>query len=116
VFGLFKNRKRYNGDVDTKLNNEYQIATRDNPMFPEVMAYLGLIDEAWNGKMSEAEAAIFIAVLYHDGIRQAGYHMDAQALGDRIRSIAAFSIQTGQMRADRAARFVSVIDSGGIPR
>ena len=32
MFG-FGNRKKYNGIVDTKLNNEYQIATRDNPSF-----------------------------------------------------------------------------------
>jgi hypothetical protein len=46
--GIFANkRKKYNGTVDTKLKNEYQIATRDNPSFPGALAYLGLIDNAW---------------------------------------------------------------------
>jgi len=60
-------RKRYNGAVDVKLNNEYQINTQNSPGFPGALAYLRL-DNAWNGKMSEDEAALYIATLYCCGL------------------------------------------------
>ena len=109
MFGFFKNRKRYNGDVDTKLNNEYQIVTRDNPLFPGMLAYLELIDNAWSVKMTEAEAAMYIAVLYHDGIRKHGYVAEAHALADRVRAIAQFNLQTGQLSQERANKFIGVL-------
>ena len=36
MFG-FRNRKQYNGSVDVKLIEGYEIATRDNPKFPGVL-------------------------------------------------------------------------------
>lgn len=115
MFGLFKNRKRYNGDVDTKLNNEYQIVTRDNPLFPGMLAYLELIDQAWNGRMNESEAAMYIAVLYHSGIKKHGDAAEASALAGRIKAVAQFNVQTGQISAEKARKFIGVVETGVIP-
>jgi hypothetical protein len=84
----------YNGAVDTKLNNEYQIATRDNPKFPGNLYYLQLIDNAWQASMSEDEAALYIATLYYDGIVKQGHLKEASVHG-RIHSIVEFGRATG---------------------
>ena len=76
-------------------NNEYQIATHDNPKFPGVLAYLQLIDNAWDASMSEDEAALYIATLYYDGITKAGHHSEATALHGRIQSIVEFGRERG---------------------
>ena len=51
MFG-FRNRKQYNGSVDVKLIEDYGIATRDNQKFPGVLAYLKMIDQAWDSKLT----------------------------------------------------------------
>jgi hypothetical protein len=95
MFGLGRKRKLYNGAVDTKLNNEYQIATRDNSKFPGSLYYLQLIDNAWGANMSEDEAALYIATLYYDGIVKQGHLTEASALHGRIQSIVKFGRAKG---------------------
>ena len=108
MFGL-GNRKKYNGAVDIKLNNEYQVATRGNPSFPGALAYLELIDNAWNAKMSEDEAALYIATLYYCGILKQGQHAAANALYGRIQSIASFGVPKGMISQARWAKFAGAI-------
>lgn len=115
MFGLFKNRKRYNGTVDTKLNNEYQIQTRDNGFFPEVMGYLQLIDNAWEAKMSEDEAAMYIASLYVAGLRKHGFHAVALPVLERLMAVGQFGVTHGTIRSDMAHRFLAAVDAARPP-
>ena len=108
MFG-FGNRKKYNGIVDTKLNNEYRIATRNNPSFPGMLAYLELIDNAWNVKMSEDEGALYIAVLYYCGILKHGHTKEAADLLPRIHSIVQFGLPKGMITQARWAKFSDAI-------
>lgn len=108
MFG-FGNRKKYNGAVDIKLNNEYQIPTRDNPSFPGMGAYLKLIDNAWNTKMTEDEGALYIATLYYCGILKHGLHDEASTLHSRIQSIVSFGLPKGIISQARWAKFSGAI-------
>lgn len=110
MFGLFSNRKKYNGTVDIKINNEYQIKTRDNPLFPSPIGYLELIDNAWNTKMSEDEAAMYIATLYYCGIKKAGHSREADSLRDRIISVGEFGLQHRTISTERSAKFLAAIE------
>ena len=109
MFG-FRNRKKYNGSVDIKLNNEYQIPTSDNPGFPGTLAYLELIDKAWDGKMSEDEGALYIATLYYCGLRKHGLHSEASALYSRIQSIVSFGLPNGLISHERWDKFSGAIE------
>lgn len=111
MFGLFKNRKKYNGTVDTKLNNEYQILTRDNELFPGLMAYLQLIDNAWAASMTEDEAAMYIATLYYCGLVQSGHNAEARAVGFRLNSVGQFGVNNGSISQDKALKFLAAIQS-----
>lgn len=108
MFG-FRNRKKYNGTVDIKLNNEYQIPTRDNPNFPGISAYLNLIDNAWNSKMSEDDGALYVATLYYCGILKKGLHTEADLLLPRIQSIISFGLPKGIISQDRWSKFAAAI-------
>ncbi len=118
MFG-FGNRKKYNGAVDVKLNNEYQILTRGNPSFPGMLAYLELIDNAWNAKMSEDEGSLYIATLYYCGILKLGHHEEAVALHKRIHSVVSFGLPKGMISQVRWAKFSDAIkqanSEAGIP-
>ncbi|MFZ1642560.1 MAG: hypothetical protein WAV07_14245 [Candidatus Contendobacter sp.] len=109
MFG-FKNRKQYNGTVDTKLNDDYGIATRDNPKFPGVLAYLKMIDEAWAAKFTEEEAAMFIATLYYSGLKREGYHAEARALGLRLSSTGQADFAAGRISTHRLAAFMAAVE------
>lgn len=108
MFG-FGNRNKYNGVVDLKLNNEYQIRTRDNENFPAIGAYLELIDNAWNTKMSEDEGALYVATLYYCGILKIGLREEASALHSHIQSVAGFGLSKGIISQDRWLRFSGAI-------
>lgn len=108
MFG-FGNRKKYNGAVDSKLNNEYQIATRDNPNFPGMLAYLDLIDNAWNVKMSQDEGALYIATLYYCGLLKHELYTEANALHSRIQSIGTFGLSKGIISQARWTKFSDAI-------
>lgn len=110
----FGGRKKYNGAVDIKLNNEYQIATRDNPSFPGTLAYLELIDNAWAAKMSEDEGALYIATLYYCGILKHGLHAEASALHSRIQSIVGFGLPKGMISQARWAKFSAAIQQANL--
>ncbi|WP_334179742.1 hypothetical protein [Pseudoxanthomonas sp.] len=108
MFG-FGDRKKYNGSVDIKLNNEYQIATRDNPSFPGMLAYLELIDNAWQAKMSQDEAALYIATLYYCGILKLNLRAESDTLLSRINSIVAFGLPKGLISQARWSKFSAAI-------
>lgn len=108
MFGIGR-LKKYRGLVDTKLNNEYQIKTKDNPLFPGVMVYLGLIDNAWKAKMSEDEGALYIATLYYSGIVKKGYNAEASGLLKRILEIVEFGISRGMISNERWRDFSQAI-------
>jgi hypothetical protein len=109
VFG-FRNRKRYNGDVDTKLIEGYGIATRDNPKFPGVLAYLKLIDEAWSSKFTEEEAAMFIATLYYSGLKREGHHAEARTLAARLSTTGQGDFGAGKISMQRLAAFMAHVE------
>ena len=109
MFG-FRNRKQYNGSVDEKLTSGYGIATRDNPKFPGVLAYLGMIDEAWNGKFTEEEAAMFIATLYYSGLKREGHEEEARELARRLASTGQVDFGTGKIGMQRLSAFMAHIE------
>jgi len=98
-------RKRFNAVIDTKLNNEYQINTQNNIAFPQINAYLNLLDMAWNNKMTEDEGALYIATLYCCGIiKKDGYNKESSKIMDRIDSILDFSVPKGLISKTFASR------------
>lgn len=109
MFG-FRNRQKYNGTVDTKINNEYQIATRDNPLFPAPLAYLQLIDTPFANHASEDECALQIATLYLAGLFRHGLWDDARVLAGRIESVTSFGLQRGLIRQEVWDRCVDLIE------
>jgi len=100
MFGLFGNRKKYNGTVDTKLNNEYQINTQKEP-FPGPLAFLKLLDAAWAANMNEDEAAMYVASLYFCGLLKAGHEQSAENLYDRIHHVGEFGLSKGMISRER---------------
>ncbi|MBQ1784666.1 MAG: hypothetical protein II007_13550 [Gammaproteobacteria bacterium] len=115
----FRSRKRYNGAIDQKLNNEYQIATRGNTLFPGMLAYLSLVDDAWGARLNEDEGALFIATLFYCGIRKNGLHDMADDLGYRVAAVTAFGLKNGaisQQHADKCVRAMqdADINHGGL--
>lgn len=111
MFG-FNKRKRFNGDVDVKLNNEYQIATRNNPDFPGMSVYLELLDTAWSSKMNADEAALYIAVLLYSGFVKHGDFYKAQELLANIERVASFGLSKGFIAQARWERFSVAIEEG----
>lgn len=109
MFGLGK-RKRFNGDVDASLASSYQIRTRNNPLFPAVLAYLELLDLAWQSKMSVDEAALYIATLYYCGIAKAGHIAEAEPLLSRINELSRLGLSLGTISEQRAQRFMAAIE------
>lgn len=109
MFG-FRNRKEYNGTVDLKLVNGYGIATRDNPKFPGVLAYLKMIDEAWNAKFTEEEAAMFIATLYYSGLKREGHTEEARALAARLSTTGQADFGAGKIGMQRLSAFMAAIE------
>ena len=110
MLGFFNKRKRYNGEVDTKLNTEYQIKTRDNPLFPGALKYLSIIDNAWNAKMNSSEGALYIATLYYCGIVKHGHTKEGAALLERINHIVGFNLKNGIVTESLWYRFANEID------
>jgi hypothetical protein len=108
MFG-FRDRKRYNGSVDVKLNEGYGIVTRDNPKFPGVLAFLKLIDQAWDAKFTEEEAAMFIATVYYSGLKREGYNADAQVLAALLSSTGQADFGTGKISLQRLASFLATV-------
>jgi hypothetical protein len=109
MFG-FRNRKRFNGKVDEKLNKEYRISTQQNPKFPGVIAYLGMIDEAWNAKFTEEEAAMFIATLYYSGLKREGHDTEARELAKTLASTGQAEFGAGRIGMQRLATFMAHIE------
>lgn len=105
----FNKRKQYNGAVDTKLNNEYQIATHDDPNFSGVFAYLNLVDNAWYSNFSADECAMYIAILYYGGMLEKGRHADAARLLERVNAIANFNVPKGLISQEQWKKFVAGI-------
>ncbi len=97
MFG-FRNRKKYNGTVDVKLNNEYQIRTRDNPNFPGSLKYLEYIDVGWNNNASEDECAMQIATLYLCGLIRHKLVDEEREVANRIKQIGSFGVDRGLIR------------------
>ena len=109
MFG-FRNRKQYNGSVDVKLTDGYGIATRDNPKFPGVLAFLKMIDQAWDSKFTEEEAAMFIATLYYSGLKREGHDAEARALASRLSTTGQADFGAGKISMQRLSVFMAAIE------
>lgn len=109
MFG-FRNRKKYNGTVDTKLNNEYGIKTQGNSNFPGAITYLGLIDAPFNNGATEDECALQIAALYLCGTIKHNLHGESKAIDDRMKQVVPFGIKTKQIRNEIWEKCNAMID------
>lgn len=101
----FRNRKKFNGNVDHLLTSAYKIVTRDNPRFPGVLAYLEMLDQAWNAKFTDEEAAMFVATLYYSGLIQNGFYDEAQPLESRLEHLGATGFASGKIGMQRLSSF-----------
>lgn len=108
----FRNRKKYNGSIDAKLTGEYKIVTDGdrNSKFPGVIKYLEMIDQAWNAKFTEEEAAMFIATLYYSGLKQNGHHEDAHQLAKKLSSVGQSDYASGKIGMQRLQSFMTHIE------
>lgn len=109
MFG-FRNRRRYNGTVDTKLNNEYGIKTHEDARFPGASSYLGLIDVGWETKHTEDECALTIATMFAVGLMRNGDHHEAIALKRQINEIVMFGIPRGMFNKDLVMSCGALLD------
>lgn len=109
MFG-FRNRKKYNGAVDVKLNNEYQIKTRDNPNFPGILKYLELIDVSWNNKATEDECAMQIATLYLCGLIRHALRDERRVVADRFERVGPYGVERGLIRLEIWEKCVALIE------
>lgn len=110
MFGLFRSRPKFNGTVDTKLNNEYQINTRREP-FPGPMAFLKILDVAWGADMNEDEAAMYVATLFFVGVLRSGDEEGAEALLDRLNQVGDFGVSHGMIAKHKHEKFRAAIDA-----
>lgn len=109
MFG-FRNRKQYNGTVDAKINDGYGIATKDNAKFPGVLAYLRMIDQAWDSKFTEEEAAMYITTLYYSGLMREGHAAEAKALASRLATMGQTDFTDGKISMHRLATFMAAVE------
>jgi hypothetical protein len=109
MFG-FRNRKKYNGAVDTKLTDGYGIQTRENPKFPGMLAYMSMIDQAWDSKFTEEEAAMFIATLYYSGLVREKLKEEARQLISRVATTSQQDFTSGKISMQRLAVFMAAIE------
>lgn len=110
MFG-FRNRKKYNADVDVKLNNEYQIKTRDNQHFPGILKYLELIDASWNSNATEDECAMQIATLYLCGLFRNRLWEDGRVVAGRLDQVGPYGVQVGLVRLEVWEKCVAIVES-----
>lgn len=108
MFGM-KKRKRYNAEIDVKLNNEYQIKTRGNPLFPGVLAYLALIDKAWAAKWSADEGALFIATAYCHGVFTDGNNTEGERLLERIDDVGNYGVENQTISSEIRDQFSQIL-------
>lgn len=106
----FRDRKKFNGNVDHLLTSAYKIVTRDNPIFPGVLAYLEMLDQAWSAKFTDEEAAMFVATLYYSGLMQHGFYDEAGPLEIRLQEIGARGFAAGKIGMQRLSSFKAHID------
>lgn len=121
MFFARRRRKRYNGLIDTLLNERYHIDTKSDPDFPGVMAYLELIDNGWGSKWSPEETSYYIATLLYCGLFDQGNTGKAEAVYNAMSPVVAEGIDTGCIRIDISRRFMQPIQerrdaSGGFGR
>lgn len=109
MFGL-GNRRKYNENIDLKLNNEYGISTKDNSYFPGVLPYLEIIDQMRDEGYTEEEAAMFIASLYYSHLMRDGNAAEANALSSRFTLASATDFGAGKISMQRLATFMAVIE------
>ena len=109
MFG-FRNRKKYNAVVDTKLNNEYQIRTQDNQHFPGILTYLKLIDTPYYDGATEDECALQIASLYLSGAIRNSLVEEARAVSTRIGQVGPFGIERGLIRQEVWDKCVALVE------
>lgn len=113
MFGIGQ-RKKYNGTVDIKVNNEYQISTRNNPEFPRLPEYLSKIEEAWSGGLSEDEAALYIACLHYGALLHGNQIERADALLARINTIGQFNLRRGIIIEERWEALYEIVEKSQI--
>ena len=109
MFG-FRNRRQYNGTVDMKLKDGYGIPTKDNPNFPGLLAYLKIIDQAWESKFTEEEAAMFVATLYYSGLKREGFTAEARVLATRLSATGPTDFGAGKISMHRLATFMAAVE------
>ncbi len=106
----FRNRKKWNGGVDTIVTRDLGIQTRGNEKFPGVLAYLELLDTAYSVKMNEREAALYIGVLYFSGLFRNNFWREAEDLRGKLVPYGQEAARGGQISIARWRKFLGEID------
>lgn len=108
---FFRNRKRFNGEVDQKILTDYGIKTSENPDWPGVLAYLELLDVPWQQKWNADEAALHMVVLYYDGLERNGRASDALLIRPKILQVANRQVSSGVVGREKWERYQEKIPS-----
>jgi len=97
MFGFGKSIEQFRGQVDIKLNNEYQIVTDStkNEYFPGIFAYADLIDLCKKGGWNVDESAMHIAVLLYCGFIKKGLLLEGDNLYIQIEKKLQFGLAKG---------------------
>lgn len=115
MFGLFRNREKFNDEVNQLLNSTLGINTnsRVNEAFPGVLVYLGYIDEVWHGKGTSEDAALRIGCLYFMGISKNGSEnerMEARLLHPKLLNFLEYCRNKGSIADFNLKHYAELIE------
>lgn len=94
------NRRKYNGQVDIKLNKEYGILTRNNKNFPGLADYLAIVDAYFYSNKNTNECALGIATFYYCELAKKEDQVESSELLNRIIRNTNFDLEKGIISND----------------
>ena len=69
-----------------------------------------MIDEAWNSKFTEEEAAMFIATLYYSGLKREGHSQETRALAGHLATTGQADFAAGKIGMQRLSAFMAAVE------
>jgi hypothetical protein len=113
MFG-FRNRNKFNTDVDVILRTAFDIETdhNRNAAFPGVLSYMAYLDEVWNERGTAEHAAARMACLYYMGLAKNGTPTEkneAKALGQRIEKAIRLYVSCGQISENKGGHYLGLV-------
>jgi len=103
MFGFGKSKEKFRGEVDIKLNNEYQIITNNsiNDKFCGILQYVEIIDICQKHGFNVDESAMHMAVNYYCGLFKNNYVDEAKKLYETIERVVNFGLSKQMISKDK---------------